>query len=192
MEFFTALIELLYYDSIFYIVLGIIGAIAITIIPQKYSDNKFVNYFKNSFILIALLLVYVIVGFLTKQDLDSQIGCFPIKRYILEVDNILYNSISFCFIAGALLLRNRLMIRNVLFLESAFFLFKIFFINSFDILGLLIPAPDFSFYDFLGVLLRVQLLSVITEKFINPKKVFAITVLIIMLKIAYDALLMLS
>jgi hypothetical protein len=141
------------------IIMGLIASgISIAVLKGIEKFERVQRFFSNQNLLIATLLVWTIIGFLSSEDFNERCGCIYNSRNILSIDYIIYSSISMILFGLAWISKTKFRI-GFIFLEFAYWLFKLFFLKSGYEGGLGIPI--FNLYDFIGLFFRLWIIGLI-------------------------------
>lgn len=147
------------------------------ILNDKLHNFKFAN---------SILLIWVILGFLTRLDFSQLMGDIVFCEKIFDYNNILFSSISFLLILIARLLKNEKGKNIIILLELLIWSFRYFYYKGGYAMGIAASYPNdlIVFYDFVALSLRLIMIGSIKRiRILEKRRLYSFVILFVTVKI---------
>lgn len=134
--------------------------------------------------LYRVLFILLIVGFFTRLDNSNLYGCIIGVFGVFELDNILYSGLSIVLVLLSYNFRNKRLGVVILIIELAYWSFKLMVIKGGYAVGIVgVPEKMVVIHDFIVLLLRLSLISVMLNKPLMMRWMVVISVITICMRI---------
>jgi hypothetical protein len=169
----------------------IIIFVLLTFLPIKAEKWKFLSYLNkhnDSKTSSTLLIVWIILGFFTRQDFSQLQGDIIYFEKIFNTSNIIFSIISLSIVITSKFLKQKPFSKLFLILELTYWLFKLGYYKGGYNIGFAAdyPLDTIVFYDFIALLLRLlNINNLFANSKLHTKHIGLIAIILISIKIFF-------